>query len=142
MRLFNQIVFLICCLQLVRITETKEGFLDLNDLENQLRFYQKTGKTLIGCFSIASSVTGIIIDDVACTILLHQYGALAFWDFNMGAPNIAIDMNPVIPGVEENSANKDAIYFSGHKFAGGVQTPGKNVKFAKVIDLSELLVVP
>ncbi|CAH0560225.1 unnamed protein product [Brassicogethes aeneus] len=110
--------------QMVRISETKDGILDLADLENQLRFYQNSGKQLIGCFSIASSVTGIIIDDIACTILLHQYGALAFWDFNMGAPNINIDMNPIVPGVEENSANKDAIYFSGHKFIGGVQTPG------------------
>ncbi|KAJ8947705.1 hypothetical protein NQ318_001544, partial [Aromia moschata] len=108
--------------KMVRIGETKDGYLDLNDLENQLRFHQNCGRQLIGCFSIASSVTGILIDDAACTILLHQYGALAFWDFNIGAPSVFIDMNPVIPGVEENSAGKDAIYFSGHKFIGGVQT--------------------
>nr|CAH7716425.1 unnamed protein product [Callosobruchus chinensis] len=35
-------------------------------------------------------------------------------------------MNPQIPGCDsdERSAYKDAIYFSGHKFVGGVQTPG------------------
>lgn len=44
----------------------------------------------------------------------------------MGAPNLLIDMNPSVQGVEDNNlANKDAIYFSGHKFVGGVQTPGK-----------------
>lgn len=114
------------CFQLVRISETKEGQLDLSDLEAQLRLYQNCSRQLIGCFSIASSVTGILIDDVACTILLHQYGALAFWDYNIGAPSMLIDMNPfpVVSGVEETSAYKDAIYFSGHKFIGGVQTPG------------------
>lgn len=110
--------------QIIRIAETKEGYLDMVDLENQLRFHQNYGRQMIGCFSVASNVTGIVIDEVACTILLHQYEALAFWDYNIAAPCIAIDMNPLIPGVEENSANKDAIYFSGHKFVGGVQTPG------------------
>ncbi|KAL1509146.1 hypothetical protein ABEB36_003931 [Hypothenemus hampei] len=110
---------------IIRITETKEGLLDLTDLENQLRLYQNCGRQLIGCFSIASSVTGILYDDVTCTILLHQYGALAFWDYNTAAPNIFIDLNPSVEGVEDNSlANKDAIYFSGHRFIGGVQTPG------------------
>lgn len=111
--------------KIVRIAETKEGLLDLADLENQLTMHQNCGRQLIGCFSVASSVTGILIDDVACTILLHQYGALAFWDYNMAAPSIQIDMNPSVQGVEDNNlANKDAIYFSGHKFIGGVQTPG------------------
>ncbi|XP_056640818.1 uncharacterized protein LOC130447813 isoform X2 [Diorhabda sublineata] len=113
--------------KLVRIGETKEGLLDLAELENQLKFYQNCGRQMIGCFSLASSVTGLVVDDIACTILLHQYGALSFWDFNVGAPCLLIDMNPIIPGVEEtnsSSAFKDAVYFSGHKFVGGVQTPG------------------
>lgn len=63
-------------------------------------------------------------DDISSTLLLHQYGALAFWDYNVAAPSVLIDMNPLVPGVEENAVNKDAIYFSGHKFIGGVQTPG------------------
>lgn len=46
----------------------------------------------------------------------------------MGAPNVYIDLNPSVQGVEDNSlANKDAIYFSGHKFIGGVQTPGLSI---------------
>lgn len=56
--------------------------LDLTDLEMKLALYQKSGQTtLIGCFSAASSTTGILADDIATTILLHQYGALAFWDY-------------------------------------------------------------
>ena len=36
-------------------------------------------------------------------------------------------MNPVLTGDETNLAHKDAIFFSLHKFVGGVQTQGKNV---------------
>lgn len=79
---------------------------------------------MIGCFSAASNVTGIIADDIACTLLLHQYGALAFWDYNIAAPYVSLDMNPFVHGIEQNSVYKDAMYFSGHKFVGGVQTAG------------------
>ncbi|KAK5644216.1 hypothetical protein RI129_008061 [Pyrocoelia pectoralis] len=108
----------------LKIAETKEGFLDLNDLEQQLRIQCSTGRPLIGLFPVASNITGIIADDVATTLLLHQYGALSFWDYNFAAPSIVIDLNPLVTGVKENSVRKDAIYFSVHKFAGGVQTPG------------------
>lgn len=56
--------------------------------------------------------------------MLHQYGALAFWDYNTAAPYVTVDVNPFVPGMEESAAYKDAVYFSGHKFVGGVQTPG------------------
>lgn len=36
-------------------------------------------------------------------------------------------MNPVLPGVNEKAVCKDAIFFSGHKFIGGVQTPGTRI---------------
>lgn len=117
---------------MVRIGETKDGHLDLAELEAKLRQHQQhggsgCGRQMIGCFSAASNVTGIITDDVACTMLLHQYGALAFWDYNIAAPYVTVDVNPAVPGVEEHNAaaGKDAVYFSGHKFVGGVQTPGE-----------------
>jgi selenocysteine lyase/cysteine desulfurase len=53
----------------------------LDDLEHQLQLHQGTGRQLICCFSAASNITGILADDVATTLLLHQYGALAFWDY-------------------------------------------------------------
>lgn len=113
-------------LQIIRIAETKQNFLDLSDLEDHLKLHQHSGRQLIGCFSAASNVTGILVDDVASTMLLHKYGALAFWDYNLVAPYISINMNYKVTGVEENiNVYKDAIYFSGHKFIGGVQTPGK-----------------
>ncbi|XP_063236330.1 uncharacterized protein LOC134538770 isoform X2 [Bacillus rossius redtenbacheri] len=33
-------------------------------------------------------------------------------------------MNPFLPGVDETAVYKDAMFFSVHKFIGGVQTPG------------------
>lgn len=109
----------------IRVAETKEGFIDLVDLENKLRLYQSIspGAQLVGCFSAASNITGILADDIATTLILHQYGALAFWDYASAAPYVVLDMNPLFPA-NDQAVYKDAIFFSGHKFVGGIQTPG------------------
>ncbi|KAL0111828.1 hypothetical protein PUN28_013190 [Cardiocondyla obscurior] len=111
--------------KIVRVSETREGFLDLNDLERGLARMRSEGVAqMIGCFSAASCITGVLADDVATTLLLHQYGALSVWDYTTAAPYVQIDMNPHLPGVEETAVRKDAIIFAGHKFIGGVQSPG------------------
>lgn len=51
---------------------------------------------MIGCFTAASNITGILTDVDAVTICLHKYGALAFWDYATAAPYVNIDMNPII----------------------------------------------
>ena len=70
-------------LKLVRIDETREGFLDLNDLERKLVRERRENpqSTMIGYFSAASCVTGVLADDVATTLLLKQHGALSLWDY-------------------------------------------------------------
>lgn len=111
--------------RVIRVSETREGFLDLNDLERRLVKVRAEGVTqMIGCFSAASCITGVLADDVATTLLLHQYGALSIWDYTAAAPYVQIDMNPHLPGVGETAVHKDAIIFAGHKFIGGVQSPG------------------
>ncbi|XP_076760636.1 uncharacterized protein LOC143429100 [Xylocopa sonorina] len=111
--------------RIVRVAETREGFLDLNDLERSLIKMRSEGVTqMIGCFSAASCITGVLADDVATTLLLHQYGALSVWDYTTAAPYVQIDMNPHLPSVSETTVHKDAIIFAGHKFIGGVQSPG------------------
>ncbi|XP_014474966.1 PREDICTED: uncharacterized protein LOC106744578 [Dinoponera quadriceps] len=111
--------------KIVRVSETREGFLDLNDLERGLARMRSEGVAqMIGCFSAASCITGVLADDVATTLLLHQYGALSVWDYTTAAPYAQIDMNPHLPGVGETAVHKDAIIFAGHKFIGGVQSPG------------------
>ncbi|XP_045526641.1 uncharacterized protein LOC123715548 [Pieris brassicae] len=112
-----------CGAELIKIPETKEGFIDLNNLEHKLQENTGTGKRMIGFFPAASKLTGILADDVATTLLLHQYRAWSFWDYTLVAPTSAIDMNPTFPGVEEGMVKKDAVFFNCEKFVGGVQGP-------------------
>ncbi len=45
------------------------------------QMYHKSGRPLIGCFSAASNVTGILTDVDAVAACLHKYGGLAFFDY-------------------------------------------------------------
>lgn len=106
--------------QIERIAKTHDGYLDLDDLERRLAAFVASRRRLIGLFSGASRLTGILADDVATTILLHQYGALSVWDYSPAAPCTIVDTNPQLPG-----ATKDAVFFCASKFVGGVQAPGE-----------------
>ena len=83
-----------------------------------------SGGALIGCFSAASNVTGVMNDDLSVTALMHAYGGMAFWDYATAAPYVHVNMNPRVAGDTDGLCRKDALYFSFHKFVGGVQTPG------------------
>jgi selenocysteine lyase/cysteine desulfurase len=103
----------------VRIDEDADGHIDLARLERELiRHADRPLK--IGSFSAASNVTGIISDTRAIARLLHQHGALSFWDFAAAAPYVEIDM--VFD--DEPGAWKDAVFISPHKMIGGPGTPG------------------
>lgn len=78
---------------------------------------------MIGFFPAASKLTGVLADDVATTLLLHQYGAWSFWDYTLTAPTSSVNMNPTFPGVEEEMVKKDGLFFNCEKFVGGVQGP-------------------
>eukprot|EP00094_Tigriopus_californicus_P006977 TCALIF_06718-PA protein Name:"Similar to ttcA tRNA 2-thiocytidine biosynthesis protein TtcA (Nitrosococcus oceani (strain ATCC 19707 / NCIMB 11848))" AED:0.00 eAED:0.00 QI:0/0/0/0.5/1/1/2/0/980 len=110
--------------QMVYIPEDAEGQIDHNALRSALEAHENSSTLLIGCFCAASNVTGILNDDLAITALLHQHGALAFWDYATAAPYLEVNMNPKVPFDVDNLCYKDAVYFSLHKFMGGVQTPG------------------
>ncbi len=102
----------------VTIQEDADGHVDLNHLKTELNKYSNRSLK-IGSFSAASNVTGIITDTDAVSILLHEHGALSFWDFAAAAPYVEIDMHP-----ENPMARMDAIFLSPHKFIGGPGTPG------------------
>lgn len=106
--------------QIERVSKNREGYLDLDDLSRRLAKHQSGARRLVGLFSSASRLTGILADDVATTILLHQYGAISIWDYSHGAPFAPIQTNSELPG-----ANKDVVFFSTNKFVGGVQAPGE-----------------
>ena len=103
----------------VQIPEDLDGHLDLAVLETRLREYADR-PLRIGSFSAASNVTGIVTDTIRVTRLLHEHGALSFWDFAAAAPYVDITMCP--PG--EPMAHKDAVFLSPHKLIGGPGTPG------------------
>ena len=104
----------------VRIRQDQDGGVDLADLREQLGRYADRSLR-IGSFSAASNVTGIVSDTAAIAELLHEHGALSFWDFAAAAPYVDIVMG-ASPG--RPLSYKDAVFISPHKFIGGPSTPG------------------
>ena len=74
---------------------------------------------LIGCFSAASNVTGVLTDTIRISQLLHKFNGISLFDYATAAPYVKIDMHP-----PEELSHKDGVFFSPHKFPGGVNTPG------------------
>jgi selenocysteine lyase/cysteine desulfurase len=102
----------------VQIPEDYDGHISLTALESRLcEFADRPLR--IGSFSAASNVTGIVTDTIRVTRLLHEHGALSFWDFAAAAPYVDITMCP-----DDPLAHKDAVFLSPHKLIGGPGTPG------------------
>ena len=99
---------------------TADGGLDLADLERRLIAHRHR-RLVIGSFSAASNVTGVITDTDRVSALLHAHGAIACWDYAAGGPYLPIRMAASAPGRRDH---KDAVFLSPHKFLGGPQTPG------------------
>ena len=107
----------------VMIPLDRQGQIDTGALAEFLAGY--AGRPLlIGSFSAASNVTGIATDTDAITRLLHQHGALSFWDYAAAAPYVPMEMNPKPDEGNADLVAKDAIFLSPHKFIGGPGTPG------------------
>jgi len=104
----------------IEIKEDADGHIDLVELETRLDEYARR-PLVIGSFSAASNVTGIISDTSAISRLLHSHGALSFWDFAASAPYVDIEMGSSVDG---DGNYKDAIFLSPHKLIGGPGTPG------------------
>lgn len=104
----------------VVIDEDADGHIDIEQLREQLRQHADR-PLLIGSFSAASNVTGVLTDVDAIAALLHEHGALSFWDYAAAGPYVPIRVRESAPG---RGDHKDAIFLSPHKFVGGPQTPG------------------
>jgi selenocysteine lyase/cysteine desulfurase len=96
----------------VEIDSDHSGHVDLGALRRALIAYADR-PLRIGSFSAASNVTGIRTDTAAVSRVLREHGALSVWDYAAAGPYAPITM-----------ADKDAVFLSPHKFAGGPQTPG------------------
>ncbi|MCV7354402.1 aminotransferase class V-fold PLP-dependent enzyme [Mycolicibacterium fluoranthenivorans] len=105
---------------LVVIDEDADGHIDLSQLEQRLIQYQDR-RLRIGSFSAASNVTGVLSDTDRIAALLHEHGALSFWDYAAAGPYVPIRMRD---SAFNRGDHKDAIFVSPHKFVGGPQTPG------------------
>ncbi|MEE9453569.1 MAG: aminotransferase class V-fold PLP-dependent enzyme [Paracoccaceae bacterium] len=101
----------------VEIPEAPMGGPDMGALEQTLLEHQDAD-LLIGSFSAASNVTGIITDATAVTRLLKSHKAISIWDYAGGAPYLSIDM------ASGTDAEKDAVVISAHKFPGGPAASG------------------
>lgn len=120
--------------EIITIDETSEGLLNLEMLEEQLKVH-KQNPCKIGTFLAASNVTGVRNDVMRVTGMLHEYGALAFFDYATLGPYDDINMNP------SSETALDAIFLSPHKFPGGPGTPGILV-IKKALLSSEVPSVP
>lgn len=69
---------------------------------------------LVGAFSAASNVTGILTDVAAITALLKAKGARVLWDYAGAGPYLPIDLR----------LGMDAVAISPHKFIGGPGASG------------------
>jgi selenocysteine lyase/cysteine desulfurase len=112
----------------VPINEDADGRIDLKYLEQQLEIY-KDRDLVIGSFSAASNVTGIISDRVGISALLKAHGALSFWDYAAAAPYVEIN----ITGDADLQA-MDGLFISPHKFVGGPGSPGLLVMRKSLMD--------
>ncbi|MGH1414896.1 MAG: aminotransferase class V-fold PLP-dependent enzyme [Pelagimonas sp.] len=97
--------------KVIEIPEAENGGPDLVCLQATLEQHQ--GQHIIGSFSAASNVTGVMTDVEAVTSKLKAFGALAVWDYAGGGPYMPMRMR-----------HADAIVTSPHKFIGGPGASG------------------
>ena len=104
----------------VTIHEDGDGHIDLAQLERGARDGTRTGRSRSAPSRPRRTSPGSSSDTRAISRLLHEHGALSFWDFAAAAPYVEIEMDPP----DDPLAYKDAIFISPHKFIGGPGTPG------------------
>ena len=111
--------------------EGPDGLTDRKALAAALLAYSGAA-LLVGSFSAASNVTGLVEPVDELTEQLHLGGAIALWDYASGASGLPIDMNPpplpgaaarappgMKPAALKHLARKDAVFLSPHKLPGG-----------------------
>jgi len=91
---------------------------DPENLKTEIEKY-KNRKFIIGAFSAASNITGIITRYHKLAKIIHQYGGIVVVDFAASAPYVDINMHP-----KNEEERLDAIVFSPHKFLGGPGAAG------------------
>lgn len=101
--------------EVVEIPEGDDAPLSLTYLEAILQTAGPARK-VIGAFSAASNVTGLITEVDQVNALLKRFGAISVWDYAGGGPYLPIDMS--------SGGGKDAVVLSPHKCVGGPGASG------------------
>lgn len=114
----NELPWLESICEVVEVPLNDAGAVCLDSLSGKLNQYADR-PLKIGTFSAASNVTGILTDVRAVSRVLHQHGALAFFDYACAGPYVPIDMHP-----EDPDERIDALFLSPHKFMGGPNSSG------------------
>jgi selenocysteine lyase/cysteine desulfurase len=109
----NEVSWRECFAEVVEIELSAGGLLDLADLESKVARPEYAHRRKMGAFSAASNVSGVRTPVYEVARILHDAGALAFFDFAASAPYEAIDMR------RDERSSFDAINFSPHKLLGG-----------------------
>ena len=97
--------------EVIEIDEAREGGVDMDDLSRALDAAAGADR-VVGSFSAASNVTGILTDVDAVTRLLRARGAVSVWDYGCAGPYCEMDMKA------GTDAEKDAIVFSRAQVSG------------------------
>ena len=107
----NELSFREALCEYTRIPLDKDGLIDIKYLEKLLYETRKKDKKrqIIGSFSLASNVTGILSDYKKISKLFRKYGAI-----------IAFDGASFLPYKNIACKYYDALFISTHKFIGGI----------------------
>lgn len=97
--------------EVVRIPLSKSGEINFGRLDQLLKINSK--REIIGCFSAASNVTGIISDYKKIYVMMKRYGATVAFDVASFSSHDNLDADYF-----------DALFLSPHKLLGGVGSCG------------------
>ncbi len=106
--------------RVIEIGEAEQGGPDPVHLQQVLdEVFRDTaeGGLVVGAFSAASNVTGILSDVAEITRMVKAAGGKIVWDYAGGGPYLPIELNP-------NDTAIDAIALSPHKYLGGPGASG------------------
>lgn len=102
----NEVSFREALCECVRIPLDKNDELDIEALKRVLE--ANKGREIIGSFSVASNVTGVLTDYKAIYKLVKSYGGIVCLDAAASSPYMNVDCNYY-----------DALFLSPHKCLGG-----------------------
>jgi len=114
----NELMWRESLAQVVVIQLSRNGKINLKDLETQLSNPNYASRDRFASFSAGSNITGQISDVYEIARICHRYNTPVFFDFAAIAPYVEINMN------RDSESYFDAVFFSPHKFLGGPGTSG------------------